>query len=377
MSGIYVHIPFCKKACHYCNFHFSTNMSLKTDLVKSIVAETTIQKGYLKDDKIRTIYFGGGTPSVLSYQELASILDAIRSKFSVLEGAEITLEANPDDLSKQKLSELKAIGVNRLSIGIQSFYDDDLEWMNRSHNAQQAFECVKYAQDIGLENISIDLIFGSPTSSDAKWIENLNQANSLNVPHISCYGLTVEPNTALEKMIEKGKKQAPSDALYAEQFSHTMEVLTKMGYTHYEISNYAKDGLISQHNTNYWRQQKYLGLGPAAHSFNGKSRQWNVNHNLKYIKGVESGSLAKEEETLKPHDIFNEYIMTGLRTMWGCNKEKLVVLGKQAYLEQDFLIKGYVHDGTIIETDKSIVLTNKGKLIADHVISSLFINEPA
>lgn len=377
MSGIYIHIPFCKKACHYCNFHFSTNMSLKTDLVNAIVKESELQKPYLNGDKIRTIYFGGGTPSVLTKVELRMIMDALHQNYDIIDDPETTLEANPDDLTLEKLTALKDVGVNRLSIGIQSFYNDDLLWMNRSHNANQAFDCVKSAQDLGLDNISIDLIFGSPTSSDSKWLENLKQADNLDVPHISCYGLTVEPDTALEKMIEKGKKEAPSEMDYADQFLNTMNVLTEMGYTHYEISNYAKSDLISQHNTNYWRQEKYLGLGPAAHSFNGISRKWNVNHNMKYIKSISYGELPCESEALKPHDIYNEYVMTGMRTMWGCQKERLSFLGEKAFADMSFLIDSYIHDEAILETENALILTNKGKLMADHIISSLFINEVA
>lgn len=375
MSGIYIHIPFCKKACHYCNFHFSTNMSLKSDLVNAIEEEIEIQKTYLNGDKIRTIYFGGGTPSVLTEGELRQIMDALHLHFDIVDHPEITLEANPDDLSQEKLKALKAVGVNRLSIGIQSFHNDDLVWMNRSHNANQAFDCIITAQDLGLDNISIDLIFGSPTSSESKWMKNLEHTNKLDIPHISCYGLTVEPGTALEKMIIKGKKERPSEVDYADQFLNTVHVLSKMGYVHYEISNYAKNDLISQHNTNYWRQEKYLGLGPAAHSFNGVSRRWNINNNIKYIKGIASKSIPYEVEALKPNDIYNEYVMTGMRTMWGCKKDKLLELGKKQYVDSSFLIQGYIQEGSIQETKDSLVLTNQGKLIADYIISSLFINE--
>jgi len=375
MSGIYIHIPFCKKACHYCNFHFSTNLSLKSELVKAISTELFHKKAYLNNDKIRTIYFGGGTPSVLTQAELGVIMDSIYDNHNVHKNAEITLEANPDDLTIAKLKELKAIGINRLSIGIQSFFDEDLIWMNRSHNVKQAVECVKNAQHIGLDNISIDLIFGNPTSSKSIWRQNLEKANDLDVSHISCYGLTVEPNTALEKMIKIGKKNAPKEEDYAEQFLTTMTQLKAFGYDHYEISNYAKRDQISQHNTNYWRQEKYLGVGPAAHSFNGKTRQWNVSHNPKYIAAISNNSCSFEMEELSPKDIYNEYLMTGLRTKWGCLKERLFEIDDKKIKSLNYLIEGYMNSGDLIENEESFMLTNQGKLMADHIISSLFVNE--
>ncbi len=375
MSGIYIHIPFCKKACHYCNFHFSTKMTLKSDLVKAISLELDNKRDYLSEDKIRTIYFGGGTPSVLTDTELSNILDSVYKNHNVDEGAEITLEANPDDLSRAKLHELKKVGVNRLSIGIQSFFDEDLQWMNRSHNSDQAMTCVKEAQYLGLENISVDLIFGNPTSSKSIWQQNLEMTNALDIPHISCYGLTVEPETALEKMIKLGKLVAPKEEDYAEQFVGTMEQLTSMGYDHYEISNYAKRGQISKHNTNYWRQEKYLGVGPAAHSFNGTTRQWNVNNNPKYIAAITNNTKSFELEVLTPKDTYNEFLMTGLRTKWGCSKVRIFDVSDSQKNTLQFLIEGYIQAGEMVEVDDQIKLTNKGRLIADHIISSLFVNE--
>ena len=374
MSGIYIHIPFCKKACHYCNFHFSTNMSLKTELINAIEKEIYLQKQYLDGDKIRTIYFGGGTPSILNEVELLQILNALHKTHKIDLEAEVTLEANPDDLTQEKLSMLKSVGINRLSIGIQSFFDEDLVWMNRSHNARQAIQSISDAQEIGLTNISIDLIFGNPTSTPKSWIENLEKVNQLNVPHLSCYGLTVEPNTALELMIQKGKSIAPKEEDYAIQFVETMQQLEQMGYDHYEISNYAKEGKISQHNTSYWKQEKYLGLGPAAHSFNGQSRQWNVNNNPRYIRAIHQDEAFYEKEVLKEKDIYNEYLMTGLRTKWGCKKERVFELSDEKRKSQNFLLSSYISSGEIIETEDAFVLTKKGKLMADHIISSLFID---
>jgi len=375
MSGIYIHIPFCKKACHYCNFHFSTNMSLKSDLVNAISKELANRKAYLNGDKIRTIYFGGGTPSVLSKEELIQIFETIYKNYEIEPSAEVTLEANPDDLDQDKLKVLKDVGINRLSIGVQSFFEEDLKWMNRSHDAQQAKSCVKDAQDIGIDNISIDLIFGNPTSSKAIWQKNLEITNQLDIPHISCYGLTVEPETALEKMIKKGKTVAPKEEDYAEQFVETMSQLSAMGYDHYEISNYAKDDKISEHNTNYWRQENYLGIGPAAHSFNGSSRQWNVNHNPKYIEAIRSENQMFEREELSAKDRYNEFLMTGLRTKWGCSLDRLYETTLSQRKSIIALVESYIHSGDMVQKDKNIILTNQGRLVADHIISSLFVNE--
>ncbi|MBT8232183.1 MAG: radical SAM family heme chaperone HemW [Bacteroidia bacterium] len=372
MSGIYIHIPFCKKACHYCNFHFSTNLNLQSAVIASIVKEIEIQRHYLNNDKIQTIYFGGGTPSVLNKAEIEGILSAIYKFHDVIDDVEITLEANPDDLTASKLKDLHQAGINRLSIGVQSFEDKDLDWMNRSHNVEQAYNSIKFAQDIGISNISIDLIFGCPTNSDEIWYKNLSQTNDLNVPHISCYGLTVEPNTALEKMIKLGKKEAPDEGRYADQFSSTVKVLNEFGYDHYEISNYAKDEKYSKHNTHYWLQKKYLGVGPAAHSFNGKERQWNVSHNSKYIAQIDNGQVPFEKELLKPKDIFNEYLLTGLRTKWGCHKSNLAFLGddhKQQFL---YTVDSLIHSGDIIENANHYVLSSQGKLMADNIIATLF-----
>ena len=278
MSGIYVHIPFCKQACHYCNFHFSTQLERKSQLVDSIISEIHWRNSYLKDVNIQTIYFGGGTPSLLTHQELSNILAAIRSEYQISAGAEITLEANPDDLSKAKLASLHQLGINRLSIGVQSFFQEDLEYMNRSHNASQALDCIHQAHSLGFQNISIDLIYGSPTTTDEMWQQNVQQALDLSIPHLSCYALTVEPKTALAHFIKTQQYVEPDENAAARQFEYLVEQTKEHNFLHYEISNFALLNQISQHNTNYWRGVPYIGIGPAAHSYDGNSRQWNVAH---------------------------------------------------------------------------------------------------
>jgi len=373
MAGIYIHIPFCKQACHYCNFHFSTSLGLKEALVQALKTELSMQKDYLGQAKIESIYFGGGTPSILSATEIDQLINQIHKFYTIDTQHELTLEANPDDLSKEKLSDLSAIGVNRLSIGIQSFYNEDLLWMNRSHDASQAFSSIKDAQDIGITDLSIDLIFGSHTTTMSMWEDNLLKTTQLDIPHISCYGLTVEEGTALSHHIASGKTLGLDNALGAEQFQLTSEVLGASNYEHYEISNYAKNGCYSKHNTNYWKQVPYLGIGPAAHSYNGTIRQWNIANNKKYIDAIAQNQVPSNTERLTTQDKFNEYIMTGLRTMWGCNLNLLTQLKTdwQELLNPE--LTKLVNDGHIIISDSTIILTSEGKLLADKVMSQLFI----
>ena len=372
MSGIYLHIPYCKKACHYCNFHFSTQLKHIDDFLEALLLEINLRKSYLGATQVDTIYFGGGTPSVLDGHQIDRILSSLHNAFDIADACEVCLEANPDDLDLEYLQELKSVGVNRLSIGIQSFFDDDLTWMNRSHNASQAFDCIKNARSVGFENFSIDLIFGSPSSSGEKWFENIKQAKEMAIPHISCYGLTVEPRTALHHMVEKGKVEKPRDEEYVEQFEVTQDYLSEHGYDHYEISNYALAGFVSKHNSNYWKSVPYLGLGPSAHSFNGESRSWNVANNIKYINAIKEGLPFTETELLEPKDRYNEFVMTGLRTVWGCDEEDL------NKFDQVF-IDHFVHHaqiqiskGNVFLEERSYKLTRQGKAIANDVISELF-----
>lgn len=375
MAGIYLHIPFCKQACNYCNFHFSTSLKLKDDMIDAIIAEIRLQQHYLEGQTIETVYFGGGTPSLLSSDELMRIWDALEKSFPNQDIQEVTLEANPDNITPQYLQGLAATPVNRLSIGIQSFHDQDLQYMNRAHNAREADYAVKAAQDKGFENISIDLIYGTPTMNDGAWLDNIDRATALGVPHISSYALTVEPKTALAHAIEKGRSKEPDNAQTAAQFEQLMEKLKAAGYDHYEISNFALPGQYALHNTNYWKGRHYLGLGPSAHSFNTTSRQWNVANNPQYISSIlKEGKVPFEQEILSFEDRFNEYIMTSLRTMWGADLEYIRshfgadVLQQLKAQSQDYEAEGRM----LIDKDR-MVLTSKGKLFADRIASELFL----
>ena len=377
MSGIYIHIPFCRKACHYCNFHFSTNLKLKDQLVLAIIKEIELTKEYLATKRIESIYFGGGTPSVLSQLEINQIISKLSDYYNWEDDVEITLEANPDDLTNEYLKALNETGVNRLSIGIQSFFDDDLIWMNRSHNAEQAFDCISGAHEIGLHNITVDLIFGLPNMSLSKWEENLNTFLNLNVNHISCYGLTVEPKTALEHMVKTEKVKPISDEGYTQHFKLTREILKDNGFDHYEISNYARQGSYAIHNSNYWKSKSYLGLGPSAHSFDGKSRKWNINHNKKYIDSIEQSNKYFEVEQLTKYDVFNEKLMTGLRTKWGWPNENLETLSENEICTFEEKIKELVDRGYLLKKNNRVYLSESGMLISDYIMSELFILEDA
>ncbi len=374
MAGIYLHIPYCKKACHYCNFHFSTSLQTKNEFVPALLKEISLRKDFLHQEKIETIYFGGGTPSLLDFVELKDILEKIRENFDVTPGAEFTLEANPDDITAEKIKEWVSLGINRLSIGIQSFYEEDLLWMNRAHNAKQAEDCIRIAQQEGIFNLTIDLIYGTPGLTNEKWIANLEKVKQLGVQHVSCYALTVEPKTALDLMIRKGKKEDVVPETQAEQFMMLMEWAAENGFEHYEISNFAKPGFRSRHNSAYWSGAKYLGLGPSAHSFDGKSRQWNVSNNALYIKSIEGGVLPIEEEQLTETQQLNEYIMTSLRTIEGLNLELIrekfgVQLSEQVHKESE----RYLSTGKLQLVDEKLVLTREGKLFADGIAADLFV----
>ena len=375
MAGIYLHIPFCKKACHYCDFHFSTSVLYKDEMLAAIRSEINLQKNFLDDQQIETIYFGGGTPSLLTADEIQLLLDKIYHTFNVSKTAEITLEANPDDLSAQKVRELKQTPLNRFSIGIQSFFQEDLLWMNRAHNAVEAESSVKRVQDAGFENITVDLIYGYPLLSNEKWLSNIQQVIELNVPHVSAYSMTVEPKTALASFISKGKQKPMNEAQSAAQFLTLMESLQGAGFEHYEISNFAKPGRHSRHNSNYWNGVPYLGLGPSAHSYNGKIRQWNVANNSKYIRSIEKKEVPAEIEVLTQTNRINEYIMTALRTSNGID----LILVKQNF-GNDFRLKiiedlaQFGEKNWLTENDGFVRLTNAGKLYADHIASELFFD---
>lgn len=374
MSGIYIHIPFCRQACYYCNFHFSTSRTQQEAMVKSLLQEIALQKDYLAGEPVRTIYFGGGTPSLLQANELQALLAHLQSTFQVVPGAEITLEANPDDLSPEKLALLKAAGINRLSIGVQSFHEEDLTWMNRAHNSRQALDCIGEARRQGFDNLTIDLIYGGPTLTDEGWEQNVKQAIALGIPHLSCYALTVEPGTALDHFIRKKKMAATDPDKAARHFEMLMDWLKAAGYEHYEISNFALPGWHSRHNSSYWQGSPYLGLGPSAHSFNGASRQWNVASNAQYIKSIAAGAIPFEMETLTAAMQFNEYIMTALRTSAGCNLEWVAEKFGTALVAR--LIahsEPFITMGRMEYTGETLKLTNAGRLFADGIAGELFV----
>ncbi|MCR8558687.1 radical SAM family heme chaperone HemW [Mucilaginibacter sp. BJC16-A38] len=372
MAGIYIHIPFCKQACHYCDFHFSTSLKYKDDLLQALIKEIGLQKTYLAGETIETIYFGGGTPSILSADELNLLIGTITKQHTVTANAEITIEANPDDLDKAKLQALRQTDINRFSIGIQSFFDEDLMWMNRVHRAAEAEASVKRAQDLGFENITVDLIYGYPLLNDTKWKYNLDKVFELDIPHISSYSMTVEPQTALASFIKK-KKQAPmDDQQSAEQFVLLMDAMQSHGFEHYEISNFCKPGHYSRHNSNYWKGVKYLGIGPSAHSFNGETRQWNVPNNAKYIQSLEKAEIPAETELLTETDRLNEYTMTSLRTMWGLDLKKINIIAAGADSPLIKAAEPFFEKGWIERREDIITLTAMGKLYADHIASELF-----
>jgi len=374
MAGIYLHIPFCKQACHYCDFHFSTVLKQKANYLAALHTEIRLQKEYLGKQTIDTIYFGGGTPSLLLPEELEGIFAALHAHFNISSDAEITLEANPDDLLKEKISFLKSSPVNRLSIGIQSFRKEDLTWMNRAHTVQQASDSIKFAQDQGIGNISIDLIYGLPELDGEAWRGNLHRAFELDVQHISAYCLTVEPRTALAGFIKSGKTAVPGEDVSSGHFRILREEMQWNGFKHYEISNFGKPEYFSKHNSNYWKGVHYLGLGPSAHSFNGISRQWNVANTPLYIRNLLKSEMTFEQETLTPEQRYNEYVMTSLRTMWGTDLMYIrETFGVDAETHCTTESEFYLHSGKLIRMGHALVLTEEGMLIADRIASDLFM----
>ncbi|HEY0057200.1 MAG TPA: radical SAM family heme chaperone HemW [Pedobacter sp.] len=374
MAGIYLHIPFCKQACHYCDFHFTTSLKYKDELLQAMFKELDLRQSYLQYETIETIYFGGGTPSLVGATEIQYLIDKISQNFSISASAEITLEANPDDLDHVTVRAFRSTAINRFSIGIQSFFEEDLRWMNRAHNAAEADSAVKRVQDAGFGNITLDLIYGYPLLTNEKWKSNIHKAIDLNIPHISAYGMTVEPKTALASFIGKGTQQAMNEQQSSEQYLSLINLLTDAGFEHYETSNFAKPDCYSKHNTNYWKGETYLGIGPSAHSYNRTSRQWNIANNAKYIDGILKGTPASELENLTLENRINEYIMTSLRTSWGMDIGKIEKDFGPDYKKQ--IEKGldpYVKKEQITLKSNIAILTNSGKLYADRIASDLFI----
>lgn len=375
MAGIYIHIPFCKKACHYCNFHFSTSHQQMPEMVKAIGNEAIIRQSYLTE-KVDTIYLGGGTPSLLTKHEVKSTIEHLRELFEVAEDAEISLEANPDDITEDKLIGWKDAGINRLSIGIQSFFEEDLRWMNRAHNAAQAMACIELAQKKGFTNITIDLIYGTPHLTDEKWKLNVATALALHIPHLSCYALTVEPKTALAKMIATHPSENVDADKQARHFLLLTQWLSDAGFEHYEISNFAQPGFRSRHNSSYWQGKPYLGLGPSAHSFNGSGRQWNIANNALYLESLEKGIVPFEAEVLTAAQQLNEYIMTSLRTIEGISMKRVTEdWGNEKQAQLINTAQKHILRGHLVLVKDILQLSAEGKFLADGIAADLFTDQ--
>ncbi len=373
MAGIYIHIPFCKKACHYCNFHFSTQTNNIDGFIEALMIEINLRKDYLKSP-IQTIYFGGGTPSLLSFSQLKTITDAIRTQYVVNDFIECTLEANPDDITEEQLQHWKQLGINRLSIGIQSFQKDALKWMNRAHEVEQSHKAIEAAQKAGFENISIDLIYGTPHYSRADLEADLNLIKEYAIPHVSCYALTVEEKTALQSMIQKGQMKNVVSEEQAAHFDIIVDFLNQQGYEHYEISNFAKPGHRSQHNSSYWKGAHYIGLGPSAHSYNGSTRQWNIANNALYAQSLKKGEINFEIESLELSTQFNEYMMISLRCMEGFDLTFIESKFGEAYLQHtNNIIAQLTTQKVLSKTSEGYCLSKSAKFLADGIASEFFI----
>jgi len=374
MAGLYIHIPFCKQACYYCDFFFSTRQDQRTAVVRAIASEIALEKNYLNGEALETIYFGGGTPSILLPEELDAILSAIHANFSIVESPEITLEGNPDDLTKEKLDYLLKAGVNRLSIGVQSFDDTILKSLNRAHDNRMARGCIDGAGNTGFKNISIDLIYGIPGRTDEDWEKDIHQAIGFAPQHISSYSLTIEEKTVFGKWTKQGKMKPVDDDVAARQLNILIDNLEREHYEQYEVSNFSKPGFQSRHNSNYWKNRIYLGVGPSAHSYNGQSRQYNLSNNSIYLRSIQQGKIPFTLETLSREDKINEYLLTTLRTSWGAD---LRVLREQFSLdilsENSDYIQDLQHKGYIVIEDSVLRLTRQGRFFADKIASDLFV----
>jgi oxygen-independent coproporphyrinogen III oxidase len=374
MAGIYFHIPWCRKVCIYCDFHFTVSMKNKDELIKCMLSEMQIQKDYLANEPVQTIYFGGGTPSVLDPGEIRKIIDRTGTLFPVSENPEITLEANPDDMSLPYLRELRSAGINRLSIGVQSFFDDDLKWMNRRHDAEMSVKSIENSARAGFDNISIDLIYGLPGLDTEKWEKNLEIAFSTGIKHLSAYHLTLEDKTVYSHRIKKGVLREPDETMGLKQYEMVMDRAAEKGYIHYEISNFCRPEYMSRHNTSYWLQEAYLGIGPSANSYTRYSRQWNIRNNSKYIEEINRGVIPCSSETLTTVDRYNEYVLTSLRTHWGADTDKIAQEFGPACLEHFLLGSSKpLNEGKLEKSGSNYTISRKGKFFADGIISDLFL----
>jgi oxygen-independent coproporphyrinogen III oxidase len=375
MAGLYLHVPFCKQACHYCDFHFSTRPEGRQELIQALATELVLQKEYLQGAVLNTIYFGGGTPSLLHRQELESILEPIGRTYSIAPDAEVTLEANPDDLTDEKLAQLKSLGIHRLSVGIQSFDDPVLKFLNRAHDAKEATRCLAVARSQGFSNISIDLIYAIPGQTLTEWRKNIEKALQLDPEHISAYALTLEKKTVFGQWHAKGKLQPLPEEMAAQQFELLMDMLQTAGYEHYEISNFCRPGFHSRHNTSYWQQVHYLGVGPSAHSYDGTSRQFNISNNALYCKAIESNQVPYEREVLTRENRINEYLFTTLRTSLGCDLNKIKVNFQfDAARENEIYLATLQEKKLATLENNRLILTRAGKLLADQIAADLFVH---
>lgn len=373
MSGVYIHIPFCKQKCSYCDFHFSTNFQgYRGRIIKTIIEELIMRNDDLENASVSSVYFGGGTPSLLTYDELTTILNVVYDNYQITNDVEITLEANPDDVTPNRVSEWKAAGITRFSLGVQSFRNKDLEWMNRAHNANEAVHSIELIKNGGFDNFSVDLIYGSPDLSDEDWQFQLEKLISLGVPHISAYCLTIEDHTVLSHKTKRGDFHPATDDEQAKQFLRLMEITSGAGFEHYEISNFARPGFRSKHNSSYWQSKPYIGIGPSAHSFDGNRRSWNISNNMLYMKGIEEGKRNFEVEELTGKDRFNELLLTGLRTVEGVSIRQLNEI--TGIPESFWMELEKFSDTNWIETsEERLILTKEGRLRADHIAASLFL----
>ncbi len=373
MARIYIHIPFCRKACAYCNFHFSTLLKNKESIIEALLVEISLREDFFANKTLDSIYFGGGTPSLLSENELARIFDKLRTHFTIKNNAEITLEINPDDCSKEYLNALKKVGFNRLSIGIQSFHDKDLEYLGRVHNALQSHQIIQEAKKAGFDNLTVDLIYGLPSSNTDQWKNNLQFIKEYQIPHFSAYAITIEPKTLLENRIKKGKMQEPEEAKYEEDFSNLLDFADRHGFDHYEISNFSLDHYMAFHNTSYWFGEPFLGIGPGAHSFDGYKRKWNIANNARYEQSLNKGVLPLEEESLTEKEKFNETVMTGLRTKWGLDLS--AIYSEYGRFYHDYLdqkLRKWEAKGALKTHNGHYYLQSRQTLLADHIIADCF-----
>ncbi len=380
MSGIYTHIPFCRQACHYCNFHFSVSKRNREAFLDALIREMSMQANFFRDigetGKIRTVYLGGGTPSVPGNNELTRLFHHLDKVFSISGAEEITLEANPDDLNREKLLFLRDTPVNRLSIGVQSFHDNDLRYMNRLHSPAQAVRSIELAQQLGFDRLTVDLIYGTPTMNDLQWKENLHRVIDMGVPHISAYALTVEEKTVLHYLIQKGRAKGVSDEQSARQFELMCAALSDAGYAHYEVSNFGRSGHFGLHNLSYWTGQAYLGLGPSAHSFTGQHRLWNPANTSLYIQSIQDDKHPGSGETLSVEQACNEYVMTSLRTMWGCDLSRIRDLyGEYPARQVEKNAARHQQQGMLNMSDNHLFVTQRGKFFTDGIAADLFIND--